>query len=169
MENDFGIGNLFGRRFIMLSLIYFIIGTLWMGPLNTLMPGPSSGLAGSVYDTAHWHVVFVGFIAFFIIGSVYYIAPRIGGRDLYSRRLASLHFWASNILFPLAVVFYVMLSIVYESVLNSPSLNTSNLPSGLLIDYIIALVIMFVGIGFQGLLAYNIFMTVRIKPVTEHA
>ncbi len=166
MKDGFRTGDIFGRRFIMLSLIYFIIGTLWMGPINFLIPGPSSGIAGSVYDTAHWHVVFVGFIAFFVIGAVYYIAPRIGGRDLYSKRLATLHFWASNILFPLAVAFFLMISIVYESVLNSPSFSLSNMPSGLLISYFMALIIMFVGIGFQGLFAYNIFMTIRMKPST---
>lgn len=169
MKDGFRTGDIFGRRFLMLSLIYFIIGTLWMGPIGTLIPGPSSGIAGSVYDTAHWHVVFVGFIAFFIIGVAYYVAPRIGGKDLYSRRLASLHFWASNILFPLAVAFSLMISIVYESVLNSPSFSFSNMPPGLLISYLMVLIIMFVGIGFQGLLAFNIFMTLRIRSVTEHA
>ena len=58
-----------------------------------------------------------------------------------------------------------MISIVYGSVLNSPSFNPLNFPSGLLIDYVTGLFIMFVGIGFQGLLAYSIFMTVRKEAV----
>ncbi|MDG6907938.1 MAG: hypothetical protein JRN20_19390 [Nitrososphaerota archaeon] len=164
-KSTFETGDTFGKWFIMVSLIYFIIGTLWMGPLGIMLPGPS-GEAGTVYDTAHWHVVFVGFIAFFVLGSLYYIAPRLGGRTLYSRRLGLIHFWASNILFPLAVLLFAWVSIAYQTVLNSPNFSPSALPAGLMTIYLLVLIIMFVGIGFQGVLAYNIFMTVRKKPTT---
>ncbi|MCL5789709.1 MAG: cbb3-type cytochrome c oxidase subunit I [Candidatus Thermoplasmatota archaeon] len=169
-KGSFQIGQLYGRRFIIISLIYFIIGTTWMGPIGTILPGPS-GVAGNVYDTAHWHVVFVGFLAFFILGSLYYIAPRLGGKDMYSKRLASIHFWGSNVLFPIAVVLFAWIAFAFENVLNSPTFSVSSMPSSLLLTYFTVLIIMFVGIGLQGLMAYNVFMTLRtsLARPREHA
>jgi cytochrome c oxidase cbb3-type subunit 1 len=164
-KGTFQIGQLFGRRFILISLIYFVIGTTWMGPIGQIISGPS-GLAGSVYDTAHWHVVFVGFIAFFILGSLYYIAPRLGGRDMFSRRLSSIHFWGSNILFPFAVILFAWISLAYEAILNSPTFSLSALPSALITLYFLALIIMLVGIGLQGVMAYNVFMTLKGSRTT---
>ena len=161
-KNMFEIGDRFGRSFIMISLIYFVIGTLWM-VLAVLLPGPS-GLAGSMYDTGHWHVVFVGFVAFFLIGIAYYIAPRLGSRPLYSKRLGTIHFWATNILLPVEVSLYIPITFVYQAVINSPTFP-SNLSGGLLALEFLMLIIFFVGISMQGLLAYNIFMTMRGNPV----
>ncbi|MCL5408177.1 MAG: cbb3-type cytochrome c oxidase subunit I [Candidatus Thermoplasmatota archaeon] len=169
-KGSFQIGQLYGRRFIIISLIYFIIGTTWMGPIGTILPGPS-GVAGNVYDTAHWHVVFVGFLAFFILGSLYYTAPRLGGKDMYSKRLASIHFWGSNVLFPMAVVLFTWIAFAFENVLNSPTFSVSSMPSSLLLTYFTVLIIMFVGIGLQGVMAYNVFMTLRtlLPRQGEHA
>ncbi|MCL5874478.1 MAG: cbb3-type cytochrome c oxidase subunit I [Candidatus Thermoplasmatota archaeon] len=159
-KGTFEIGQLFGKRFILISLIYFIIGTTWMGPLGTIIPGPP-GEAGTVYDTAHWHVVFVGFIAFFLLGVLYYVAPRLGGRDMYSKMLSTIHFWGSNILFPIAVILFAWIPFAYEAVLNSPTFNIAAIPSTLMTVYLLVLIIMFVGIGLQGVMAYNVFMTLR--------
>lgn len=159
-KGTYQIGQLFGKRFILISLIYFIIGTTWMGPIGTIIPGPS-GVAGDVYDTAHFHVVFVGFIAFFILGSLYYIVPRLGGKDMYSRRLTTIHFWGSNILFPIAVILFAWIAFAYEAVLNSPTFSVAAMPSALISIYFLVLIIMFVGIGLQGVMAYNVFMTLR--------
>ncbi len=163
-KNMFETGDRLGKRFIMISLIYFIIGTLWMGPFGILISGPS-GLAGTVYDTGRLHFVFIGFIAFFLIGIAYYIAPRLGSRSLYSERLGTIHFWATNILFPIGALLFVLISFVFQTVINSPTFSPATLPPGLLTVYLLVLIIMFVGIGFQGVLAYNIFMTMRRNPV----
>lgn len=159
VQNDYSVGDIFAKRFILISLVYFIIGTLWMGPFSLLIPGPS-GIAGTIYDTGRMHLVFVGFLVFFVIGAAYYLGPRIGGKQLSSRRLASIHFWATNIIFPVAVGVYVTLPIVYQSIVNSPSFSPSNMPGGLFVLYILTLLLMFIGIGFQGVLSYNIYRTV---------
>lgn len=159
-ENGFKIGDKLGRRFIMISLVYFIIGTLWMGPIGLLVPS-LPGLAGTIYDTAKMHLVFIGFVAFSIIGMIYYIAPRLGGKPLYSGRLGNIHFWISNIFLPIVVITYATVIPIYQNIINSPGLSPSNFPSGLMATYLFILMDLFIGIAVQAIFAYNIYRTIR--------
>lgn len=159
MDNSqFNVGDSFAKRFILISIFYFIVGTLWMGPMGFLIPGPS-GNAGTFYDTGRLHVVFVGFVAFLLIGGAYYLVPRIGGKQIYSKRLANIHFWMTNILFPFTVVLIVSLTVYYQNVLNSPTFSFSNMPTVILMWELVVIIIMFIGIGAQGVLAFNIYKT----------
>ena len=151
----------FARRFILISFVYFIIGTLWMGPFGILIPGPS-GNAGSAYDTGKWHLVFIGFLAFAVMGMIYYLAPKIGGRQLHSRRLGSIHFWISNIFLPIGVILEVSLATAYQDFINSAAtINPSTFPAGLMVAFIVVLIVFFVGIGAQAVFVYNIYKTMK--------
>jgi cytochrome c oxidase cbb3-type subunit I len=151
----------FAKRFILISLFYFIAGTTWMGPLSFLLSGPS-GNAGSAYDTGRWHLVFIGFVAFAIIGMLYYLAPKLGGRPLYSKRLGTIHFWLTNTLLPIAVLLEVYAALAYQDFINgAASANPSSFPAGLLAVFLLAIILFFVGIGAQVVFAYNIYKTIK--------
>ena len=45
------------------------------------------------YSVAHAHLALLGFVAFTLFGTVYYIFPRISENELYSERLAWIHWW----------------------------------------------------------------------------
>ncbi len=151
------------RRFILISLVYFVIGTLWMGPIGTLIPGPP-GVAGTLSDTPKMHLVFVGFVAFATIGTVYYVAPKIGGRQLHSRKLGSVHFWISNIFLPLAVLSEFWAFYAYVDIINAPGFSPENIPPALMGIFILTLFLFFVGIGAQAVFAYNIYKTMKRRP-----
>jgi len=146
-------------NFMLISLVYLFIGIFWMGPGSFLLPSPS-GDAGAAFDTARWHIVFIGFVGFNIMGLMYHVAPQVGGRPLHSARLARIHFWSSNVLFPVAVVIEVIGVSAYQDALNN-SFDPSTFPAGLLALFILIIVLFFAGIASQIPFAYNIYKTIK--------
>ncbi len=57
--------------------------------------------------------------SFALIGILYYLVPKMRGKEeVYSKRLASIHFWATNIFLPLGIVVVTYLSFVVDSLVN---------------------------------------------------
>lgn len=48
---------------------------------------------GTHWIVAHAHLALLGFSSFIEIGAIYYGLPKLFKRELYSRKLAQLHFW----------------------------------------------------------------------------
>lgn len=59
------------------------------------------------WTVAHAHLALLGFVAFSMMGVIYYIVPRICGCPLYSERLAWVHWWLTFIGF---VAFFLVLT-----------------------------------------------------------
>lgn len=79
----------FVRYFIKSALIYLTLGItmgIWLG----FSPG------AIVYRPAHVHLNLLGFTSMVIFGVAYHVIPRFTGNPLHSRRLAAIHWWASN-------------------------------------------------------------------------
>jgi len=53
---------------------------------------------------AHVHIGGLGWNGFLIFGMIYWLMPRLYGRDLFSRKLANTHFWLGS----LGIVFYAV-------------------------------------------------------------
>jgi cytochrome c oxidase cbb3-type subunit 1 len=77
---------------------FFIFGITFYG-LQTLQ-GPLQGLRtlNAFFHYTDWvighvHMGTMGWVTMIISGSFYYMIPRITGRDIYSIRLANIHFW----------------------------------------------------------------------------
>ena len=148
-------------NFVLISLVYLFIGITWMGPGSFLFPSPS-GNAGAAFDTARWHLVFIGFIGFNIMGLLYYAAPKIGARPLHSVRLARIHFWLSNILLPITIVFEITAVTAYADTLNaSANIDPSTFPTGLLISFVAIIALFFAAILSQVPFAYNMYRTIK--------
>lgn len=49
------------------------------------------------WTVAHVHVGALGWVGFMTFGVIYYLVPKLWGRELYSKRLANMHFWIASI------------------------------------------------------------------------
>ncbi|MCL4543701.1 MAG: cbb3-type cytochrome c oxidase subunit I [Chloroflexi bacterium] len=147
------------RNFIRVVLIYMLIGITWMG-YGFFLPSPSGKGAGDVFDTDRFHLLFVGWVAFVMLGVLYDAVPRMAGNPLYSLRLGHIHFWISNLVLPVVTVMMLWLTFAYQSMLNSPSLSaTSSKPAGFMAIETVILLLSAVGIVAQGLFTYNVYRT----------
>lgn len=96
-----------------------------------------------------------------MIGVLYYLVPRMRGKEeVHSKRLASIHFWVTNIALPLAIVVTTYVSFVLDSLLNSgvSEANVFQTPpaSTLLMVFLLLFV---VGVIAQLTFVYNIYKT----------
>jgi cytochrome c oxidase cbb3-type subunit 1 len=151
-----------GARFIKISLIYFIIGAIWMGLGPTpIMPSPSSPFGSTIYDTSRVHVMVLGWASFALIGVLYYLVPKMRGKEeIHSKRLASIHFWITNITFPLAVVVTASAGFVVDS-LEASGVSDATVFGTPQVMTILAvfLVLFIVGLLAQLTFVYNIYKT----------
>ena len=88
-------------RFLVLSVIHLFIGTV-QGVLQTF-PGIAqwireAGPAGHLIDPlAHAHINLVGGVTMGMMGLIYYVLPKVLGRDVYSPALSGASFWLSTV------------------------------------------------------------------------
>jgi len=79
----------FVRSFIKSALVSLGLGIclgLWMGFSPNAV----------IYRPAHAHLNLLGFVSMVIFGVSYHVVPRFTGHQLHSRRIAAVHWWASN-------------------------------------------------------------------------
>ena len=80
-----------------LSVVHFwslVFTYMWAGPHH---------LHYTDWTIGHVHSGALGWVAFVSIGAMYYLIPRLFGRELYSLRLVETHFWISTI----GIVLYI--------------------------------------------------------------
>jgi cytochrome c oxidase cbb3-type subunit I len=77
---------------------FFVLGITFYG-LQTVQ-GPTQGLrvvSQLIHYTdwvpGHVHMGTMGWVTLVIVGSVYYVIPKIYGTEIYSVKLANVHFW----------------------------------------------------------------------------
>lgn len=78
-------------KFIVLSLAFYGLAT-FEGPMMAIM---SVNVVSHFTDwtIGHVHSGALGWNALITFGTFYYLVPRLAGAELYSRRLADVHFW----------------------------------------------------------------------------
>ncbi|MFQ6080276.1 MAG: cbb3-type cytochrome c oxidase subunit I [Candidatus Bathyarchaeia archaeon] len=93
------MSKIVANMFIKASIVYLLIGCVW-GAIMTLPPvhefveeGGPAGIIGGMH--AHWNLL--GWVSLAVMGGIYYLVPVVVGKDLYSERLARIHFWIFNI------------------------------------------------------------------------
>ena len=80
----------FARVFVQASLVWLALGVT-LGAAMAIHP------AWTIYRPAHMHMTLLGFVTMMIFGVGYHVLPRFVGRPLWSKRLAGVHVWVSNI------------------------------------------------------------------------
>lgn len=78
-------------RFIKASLLYLAIGCT-LGAIFIFNPTYSFQ-----WRMLHTHFNLLGWVSMMIFGVAYHILPRFRGKPLYSRTLATVHFWLANV------------------------------------------------------------------------
>ncbi len=72
------------------TFFYFIVCI--QGPLQSL-PSVQRVTHFNNWVVAHAHLALLGFAGFIAIGAMYYVLPKITGREIYSKTLANLQYW----------------------------------------------------------------------------
>ena len=88
-------------RFLVLSVVHLFIGTV-QGVLQTFPAIAQwireAGPAGHLIDPlAHAHINLVGGVTMGMMGLIYYVLPKVLGRDVYSPALSGASFWLSTV------------------------------------------------------------------------
>ena len=156
------------RRFILVSLVYFVIGAFVMGD-SYLLPAPytdgtyATSFVSDIYTTSYVHIMVLGWASFAIIGMIYYAVPKMAGRPLHSRRLGSVHFWITNIFVPAGIVFVASLSFYLGSLVQGGTTASQlfSMPEVIVSLILLEGILVPVGIIAQGLFAYNVYRTMK--------
>ena len=149
-------------RFILISFVYFVIGALWMGLGPTpVLPSPTSALASQIYDTARVHVMVLGWASFALMGILYYLIPKMRGKEeVYSKKLASIHFLLTNVTIPIGIVVVTYVSFVVDSLVNSGISEATVMGTPTVMPILTAfLVLVAIGLAAQLGFIYNIYKT----------
>ena len=103
------LGNLhldIGGKFIFAGTVLYLL-TCLQGPLQSL-PSVQRLTHFTNWVIAHAHLGVLGFSGMITLGGIYFILPRITGKEIYSQRLANIQYW----LFLIGVLgFFVVLTI----------------------------------------------------------
>jgi cbb3-type cytochrome oxidase subunit 1 len=80
----------FARAFVQASLVWLALGVTVGAAMAAYPPW-------TIYRPIHMHMTLLGFVTMMIFGVAYHVVPRFVGRPLWSRNLAAVHVWVSNI------------------------------------------------------------------------
>ena len=152
-------------KFIVLSLAFYGLAT-FEGPMMAIR---SVNVVSHFTDwtIGHVHSGALGWNAMITYGTFYFLVPRLVGRELYSTRLANLHFWlafAGTMLYIIAMwAAGVSQGLLWLSVdeLGELSFDFKDVMASMAPYYLLRL---FAGLIFllgTVLMAYNLFMTLR--------
>jgi cytochrome c oxidase cbb3-type subunit 1 len=93
------------------ALKFLILGAVWY--LITCFQGPTQALRGiqalthfGEYNVGHAHSAVYGAFAIWAMSGIYYVVPRLTGRQLWSNRLGSWHYWLQ--IFGFTIMFTVL-------------------------------------------------------------
>lgn len=125
------------------------------------------------WTIGHVHSGALGWVAFISLGSMYYLIPRLYGREIYSVKLIEVHFWVSTIGIVLYIVAMwvagIMQGLMWRAVNDDGTLTYSFIESVEAMHpfYILRFVGGLLFLAGTAVMAYNIWMTVKgSKPVT---
>ena len=88
-------------RFLIVSVSFYGMST-FEGPMMSIKTVNALSHYTD-WTIGHVHSGALGWVAFVSIGAMYYLIPRLFGRELYSARLVETHFWVSTV----GIVLYI--------------------------------------------------------------
>jgi cytochrome c oxidase cbb3-type subunit 1 len=152
-------------KFIVLSLAFYGLAT-FEGPMMAIR-GVNVISHFTDWTIGHVHSGALGWNAMITFGTFYYLVPRLVGTELYSTKLANVHFWmalAGTMLYILAMwgagvtqgLLWLSLDEFGELLYSFTDIMASMPPY-----YLLRLVAGFIFLGGTILMAWNLFMTVK--------
>ncbi len=88
-------------RFLIVSVSFYGMST-FEGPMMSIKTVNALSHYTD-WTIGHVHSGALGWVAFVSIGAMYYLIPRLFGRELYSQRMVETHFWVSTV----GIVLYI--------------------------------------------------------------
>jgi len=153
-------------RFIIIGAVFYFLASL-QGTFQAFRD-TNMYLHFSQWTVGHAHIALLGGFGFLVFGAIYFLIPRVTGKDIYSNRLMSYHFWFSTLGFVLFFSFMTIMGLIQNSGwFQNISVATVLLQ---LKPYFIgrALAGGMIVLG-QYIFFYNIFMTFRSEAKTTKA
>ncbi len=152
-------------RFLIVSVSFYGMST-FEGPMMSIKTVNALSHYTD-WTIGHVHSGALGWVAFVSIGAMYYLIPRLFGRELYSQRMVETHFWVSTV----GIVLYItsmwvagiMQGLMWRAVNDDGTLTYSFIESVEVMHpfYVIRLlggVLFFAG---MVVMAWNLWKTVR--------
>ncbi len=94
-------------KFLMAAIVFLILGGV-TGYVNAQIAVDSDFIHNTYWVPAHFHAMFVGFVANVAVAGVYYLYPYMTGR-MYSQLWGNVHFWLWQIgIFTKVMMMYVL-------------------------------------------------------------
>jgi len=158
-------------KFIILSLAFYGLAT-FEGPM---MSFPSVNVVSHFTDwtIGHVHSGALGWNAMITYGTFYYMVPRLVGGELYSVRLANIHFWmalAGTMLYVMAMWGAgVSQGLLWLSVdeIGELSFSFKDIMSSMAPFYVLRLIAGLIFLGGTMLMAYNLYKTIEGKSAVK--
>lgn len=158
-------------KFIVLSLAFYGLAT-FEGPMMAI---PSVNVVSHFTDwtIGHVHSGALGWNAMITYGTFYFLVPRLVGAELYSVRLANIHFWlalAGTMLYIVSMwAAGVSQGLLWLSVDQTGELSFSfkDIMASMAPYYGLRLVAGLIFLGGTLLMTYNLFKTLGNKPVIK--
>jgi cytochrome c oxidase cbb3-type subunit 1 len=103
----------------------------------------------------------LGWASFALIGVLYYLVPKMRDKEeVYSLKLASIHFWVTNVTIPIGIVVVTYVSFVVDSLVNSGVSEATVMGTPTVTPILTAfLVLVAIGLAAQLAFVYNVYKT----------
>ena len=110
-----GGGDNYAAKFLMLGVVYYFLGS-FQGSAEALRRVQQLTHFND-FVISHSHLTVFGAMVVWVVGGLYYVWPRVTGRQLWSNRLASWHLWLTIIGFSIMAVGLTAMGFVQGSML----------------------------------------------------
>jgi cbb3-type cytochrome c oxidase subunit I len=78
-------------KLLMMGTVYYIF-TCLQGPFQAIR-AVNEITSKTDWVVGHAHMALFGAFSYFAMAGIYYIAPKLAGRELFSKKIGDLHFW----------------------------------------------------------------------------
>ena len=78
-------------KLLMMGTVYYIF-TCLQGPFQAIR-AVNEITSKTDWVVGHAHMALFGAFSFYAMAGIYYVAPKLAGRELFSKKLGDLHFW----------------------------------------------------------------------------
>jgi len=160
-------------RFLIVSVSFYGMST-FEGPMMAIKTVNALSHYTD-WTIGHVHAGALGWVALISFGTMYYLIPRLFGRELYSLKLVEVHFWVATI----GIVLYIasmwtsgiMQGLMWRAVNTDGTLTYSFVESVLAMHpfYIIRFLGGFLFLGGALIMAYNLWKTVAGARIADTA
>ncbi|VVB50594.1 Cytochrome c oxidase polypeptide 1 [uncultured archaeon] len=100
-------------RFMLIGAFFYFLASA-QGTFQALR-STNMYLHFSQWTVGHAHIALLGGFGFLVFGAVYFLIPRVTGKEIYSNRLMSYHFWFTVLGFILFFSIMIIMGLIQNS------------------------------------------------------